>query len=341
MNASQNPSTPNPATSGPAKSTLKLGVVMDPIQGISFKKDSSLAMLLAAAARGYALYYMEMADLYLRDGVARARMRELQVHDDPGHWFTLGPEHDEPMAHLDVILMRKDPPFDMEFVYATYVLERAEDDGALVVNKPRSLRDANEKMFTAWFSQCCPPTLVTRDHARMHAFLAEHRDVIVKPLDGMGGASIFRVNADSPNTNVIFETLTRHGTRFAMCQRYIPEITDGDKRVLVVDGEPLPYMLARVPSKDDFRGNLAAGATAMARPTGHREMSIAATVGPELVRRGLIFVGLDVIGGYLTEINVTSPTCIREIESAYDIDISGRLFDAIERRLVQTEHRTQ
>ncbi|MGI9335425.1 MAG: glutathione synthase [Gammaproteobacteria bacterium] len=312
---------------------LRLGVVMDPIQSINFKKDSTLAMLLAATARGHVLYYMEMSDVYLRDGTTRARMRELQVRNDPGDWFSLGAEHDEPMGHLDVVLMRKDPPFDMEFVYATYLLERAEEDGVLVVNKPRSLRDANEKMFTAWFSQCCPPTLVTRDHARMHAFLAEHRDVIIKPLDGMGGASIFRIGTGLPNTNVIFEMLTRNGTRFAMCQRFVPEIRAGDKRVLVIDGEPLPYVLARVPAKDDLRGNLAAGATAVAQPIGHGEMSIAAEVGPELVRRGLIFVGLDVIGDYLTEINVTSPTCIREIEAAYDVDITGRLFDAVERRI--------
>lgn len=316
-------------------SGLSLGVVMDPIHAINFKKDSTLAMLLAAAGRDYSLSYMEMGDLFMRDGIAQARMRDLVVRNDPKDWFSLAAERVQPLSELDVLLMRKDPPFNMEFVYATYLLERASEDGALVVNEPRSLRDANEKMFTSWFPQVCAPTLVTRDHARMHAFVAEHRDVIVKPLDGMGGASIFRVGVDLPNTNVVFETLTDYGSRFAMCQRYIPEIVDGDKRVLVIEGEPVPQMLARVPAGGDTRGNLAAGAIGEVRPIGEREREIAAEVGPALRERGLIFVGLDVIGGYLTEINVTSPTCIREIEAGSKVNITGQLLDAIEARFAR------
>ena len=223
---------------------VKIGVVMDPIGSINVKKDTTLAMMLAAQRRGWELRYMELGDLFVRDGDARARMRPIEVRDDPHDWYTLGESRTDALASLDVILMRKDPPFDMEFVYATYILERAEAAGVLVVNKPRSLRDANEKMFTAWFPQVCPPTLVTRGHARMEDFLDEHEDVIVKPLDGMGGASIFRVRAGDPNVNVIFETLTRQQTRYAMCQRYVPEIREGDKRVLLIDGEPIDYALS-------------------------------------------------------------------------------------------------
>ncbi|MCP5151399.1 MAG: glutathione synthase [Ectothiorhodospiraceae bacterium] len=314
--------------------TVKLGVVMDPIGSINVKKDSTLAMLLAAQARGHELHYMEMADLYLRDGVAHGRRRRLVVKDDPQSWFTLSAEPvDAPLASLDVILMRKDPPFDTEYIYATYMLERAEEDGALVVNRPRSLRDANEKMFTAWFPQCCAPTLVARDRGRIKAFLEEHGDIVVKPLEGMGGSSVFRVTSGHPNVNVILETLTNHGRRYAMAQRYLPQIVHGDKRVLVVDGEPIPYCLARVPAGDDARGNLAAGAKGVAQPLSERDRWIAEQVGPSLRERGLIFVGLDVIGDHLTEINVTSPTCIREIEAAFPIDIGGALMDAIQRRL--------
>ena len=233
---------------------------MDPVGSIIVKKDTTLAMMLAAQRRGWALRYMELGDLFVRDGTAHARMRPIEVRDDPRDWYTLGEPDTRPLASLDVILMRKDPPFDMEFVYSTYILERAEAAGVLVVNRPRSLRDANEKMFTAWFPQCCPPTLVTREHARMDAFLREHGDIIVKPLDGMGGVSIFRVRTGDPNVNVVFETLTRQQTRYAMCQRYIPEIREGDKRVLLIEGEPVDYALARVPAEGDARGNLAAGA---------------------------------------------------------------------------------
>ena len=312
---------------------VKVGVVMDPIGSIIVKKDTTLAMMLAAQRRGWELRYMELGDLFVRDGAAHARMHPIEVRDDPHDWYTLGETHTGPLASLDVVLMRKDPPFDMEFVYATYILERAEAAGVLVVNRPQSLRDANEKMFTAWFPQCCPPTLVTRAHARMDAFLEEHCDIIVKPLDGMGGTSIFRVRTGDPNVNVVFETLTRHQTRYAMCQRYIPEIRDGDKRVLLIEGEPIDYALARVPAGGDARGNLAAGARGVGMETTARMRAIASEVGPVLREKGLVFVGLDVIGDYLTEINVTSPTCVREIDAAFGVDIAGKLMSAIEAQL--------
>jgi len=312
---------------------VTLGVVMDPIGSISFKKDSTLAMLLAARRRGWRLAYMEMRDLFLRDGRAFAAMRELAVHDDPARWFELGASRTAALSSLDVLLMRKDPPFDMEFVQATYMLERAEEEGLLVVNRPRALRDCNEKMFTAWFPQCCPPTLVTRDHARLREFLDEHGDIVIKPLEGMGGASVFRVQAGGHNVGVILETLTRHQTRFAMAQRYLPEIVHGDTRILMIDGEPLEHGLARVPAKGELRGNLAAGATGAGRPLTERDRWLAAQVGPALRARGLLFVGLDVIGDFLTEINVTSPTCIRELDAHYGLDIGGLLMERIASRL--------
>ena len=312
---------------------VKVGVVMDPIGSIIVKKDTTLAMMLAAQRRGWELRYMELGDLFVHDGAAHARMRPVEVRDDPSDWYSLGETQTRPLASLDVILMRKDPPFDMEFVYSTYILERAEAAGVLVVNKPQSLRDANEKMFTAWFPQCCPPTLVTREHARMGAFLDDHRDIIVKPLDGMGGTSIFRVRSGDPNVNVVFETLTRQQTRYAMCQRYIPEIVEGDKRVLLIEGEPVDYALARVPAGGDTRGNLAAGARGVGMEITDRMRAIAREVGPTLREKGLVFVGLDVIGDYLTEINVTSPTCVREIDAAFGVDLAGRLMDAVETRL--------
>ena len=313
--------------------SIRVGIVMDPVGSIIVKKDTTLAMMLAAQRRGWELQYMELGDLFVRDGSAHARMRSIEVRDDPNDWYTLGEPRTGPLASLDVILMRKDPPFDMEFVYATYILERAEAAGVLVVNRPQSLRDANEKMFTAWFPQCCPPTLVTREHARMNAFLDEHGDIIVKPLDGMGGMSIFRVRAGDPNVNVIFETLTHRQTRFAMSQRYIPAIREGDKRVLLIDGEPIGYALARVPAGGDARGNLAAGAEAVGMKITPRMQEIANEVGPVLREKGLLFVGLDVIGDRLTEINVTSPTCVREIDAAFGVDIAGDLMDAIGARL--------
>ena len=313
--------------------TVKLGIVMDPISAINIKKDSSFAMLLQAQQRGYEIHYMEMADLYLLEGEARASTKLLSVEQNPQQWFSFGTEQDIALGDLDVILMRKDPPFDTEFIYATYILERAEDKGTLIVNKPQSLRDANEKLYTSWFSQFTPKTLVSRDPKRLKAFYQQEQDVILKPLDGMGGASIFRLKPEDPNVSVILETLTAHGSQYAMAQRYIPEIVDGDKRILVVDGEPVPYCLARIPASGETRGNLAAGGRGEARPLSDSDWAIAKAIGPTLKAKGLIFVGLDVIGDKLTEINVTSPTCIREIEAAFPISITGMLFDAIERRL--------
>lgn len=313
--------------------SVRLGIVMDPIATISYKKDSSLAMLLAAQARGWSLHYMEQHDLYSHQGQARARMRSLQVAADPQGWFSLGEERDAALAELDVILMRKDPPFDTEYVYSTYLLEQAERDGVLLVNNPRSLRDCNEKLFATLFPHCMPPTLVSRRADILREFAAEHRDIILKPLDGMGGSSIFRHREGDPNLSVIIETLTDHGRRQVMAQRYIPEIVAGDKRILMIDGEPVPYCLARVPALGETRGNLAAGGRGEARPLSERDRWIAAQVGPALRERGLIFVGLDVIGDYLTEINVTSPTCIREIDAAFDTRIGDRLMDSIESKL--------
>lgn len=313
--------------------SVRLGIVMDPIAGIAFKKDSSLAMLLAAQARGWSLFYMEQQDLYNKQGSARARMRGLKVFNDPAHWFELDAEQDAPLTDLDVILMRKDPPFDNEFVYSTYLLEQAERDGVLIVNRPQSLRDCNEKLFATQFPHCTPPTVVSRRADILREFAEEHRDIILKPLDGMGGSSIFRHRAADPNLSVILETLTAHGTQQAMAQRYIPEIVDGDKRILMIDGEPVPYCLARIPAQGETRGNLAAGGRGEARPLTDRDRWIAEQVGPTLREKGLLFVGLDVIGDYLTEINVTSPTCIREIDSAFDTRIAERLMDAIAQRL--------
>ena len=312
---------------------IKLGIVMDPISDINIKKDSSFAMLLAAQSRGYQLFYIEMRDLAMVNGKAMANMRALTVKSDPQNWFELGETIDTPMSDLDVVLMRKDPPFDTEFIYATYMLERAEEEGVLIVNKPQSLRDANEKLFTAWFSEFTPDTIVTRDETRIRNFYQEKGDIILKPLDGMGGSSIFRVKKNDPNLGVIIETLTDHGQQYAMIQAFIPDITSGDKRILVIDGEPVPYSLARIPQKGETRGNLAAGGRGVAQPLSESDWHIARSIGPELKKRGLIFVGLDVIGDKLTEINVTSPTCIKEIEAAYDVDITGMLMDAIEARI--------
>ena len=313
--------------------TIHIGIVMDPINAIQYKKDSSLAMLLAAQQRGWQLSYMEAQDLYLQDGTAMGSVRPLTVFADPQHWYELGEAQQLPLGQLDAILMRKDPPFDNEFLYATHILEAAERDGALVVNRPASLRDCNEKLFATRFPQCCPPNTVTRRADILRDFISTHGDVILKPLDGMGGSQIFRVHEQDPNISVIIETLTLHGTQQIMAQRYLPEIKDGDKRILMINGEPVPYCLARIPQAGETRGNLAAGGRGEARPLTERDRWIAAQVGPELRRRGLLFVGLDVIGDYLTEINVTSPTCIREIDAAYDTDIGGKLMDCIAQQL--------
>ena len=312
---------------------MKLGVVMDPIGSIHIKKDSTFAMLLEAQARGWAIRYMEQGDLFLRDGEAFARVRALTVRDDPKGWFELGAERTGPLAELDAILMRQDPPFDMEYVYTSYLLERVEAKGVLVVNKPQSLRDANEKLFAAWFPQCAPPTLVTRDIAGIRTFLAQQGEIVVKPLGDMGGRSVFRLRRDDPNTSVVLETMTERGTRFTMAQRYLPEIAQGDKRILLIDGEPVPYALARIPAPGDTRGNLAAGASGVGVPLSARDRSICAEVGPRLRALGLLFVGLDVIGDYLTEVNVTSPTCIRELDRLYGLDIAALLLDVIEQRV--------
>ena len=313
--------------------TIKLGVVMDPINDIHFKKDSTLAMLLEAQSRGFELYYMEQQDLFSTQGISHASMRALNVSDSASHWAQLAPPCDRRLSELDVILMRKDPPFDMNFIYTTYLLEAAEKEGVLIVNKPQSLRDCNEKLFAAEFPQCCPPLLISSDQNRLQGFIAEHQDVICKPLDGMGGSGIFRITQNDPNCSVILETLTEHGTTPIMAQRYIKEITAGDKRILIVDGQPIPYALARIPAKGETRGNLAAGGTGQAIPLSEKDLWICEQVGPTLVQKGLLFVGIDVIGEYLTEINVTSPTCIRELDQAFDINISATLFNAIESRL--------
>lgn len=310
--------------------SLKLGIVMDPIGKIKIHKDTSFAMLLEAQARGYQLFYMELNDLYLRDGRTHARMRSVRVERNELKWFDLGPAEDAPLDSLDVVLMRKDPPFDQEYIYATYLLECAESRGVYVVNKPRSLRDANEKLFTAWFSHCCAPTLVAREASKFREFLHEQGEIVLKPLDGMGGASIFRVAEKDPNLSVILETMTRHNTRFVMAQRYLPEIVHGDKRILVVNGEPVPYALARIPAQGESRGNLAAGGRAEGRPLTARDRWIAEQVGPTLRERGLVFVGLDVIGDYLTEVNVTSPTCVQELDKLFNLNISAQLMDHIE-----------
>lgn len=313
--------------------TARLGVVMDPIAGINPKKDSTLAMLLAAQARHWELWYMETGDLSLRNGRPHGRVRALRVYDDAKRWFSLGEAANASLSDLDVILMRKDPPVDAEYLYATAILELAEGAGAVVVNRPRSLRDCNEKLYAQHFPQCTPPTLVSCDAAALKAFLEEHGDIVLKPLDAMGGASIFRLTVGEVNTNVVIETLTARGTRHAMAQRFIPEVRLGDKRILMIDGEPIPYALARIPQKGEFRGNLAAGGRGMGVPLSEHDLWICGEVGPDLRARGLTFVGLDVIGDYLTEINVTSPTCIRELDALYGLDIAASLLTRIEAML--------
>ncbi|MBL4828350.1 MAG: glutathione synthase [Aliivibrio sp.] len=312
---------------------VKLGIVMDPISSINIKKDSSFAMMMEAQKRGWEIHYIEMADLHLEQGKAIADTKVVKLKEDPTGWYEFTSEQTIALSDLDAVLMRKDPPFDTEYIYATYILERAELEGTLIVNKPQSLRDCNEKLFTAWFPELTPTTIVTRKAEKIKAFREQHGDIILKPLDGMGGASIFRVKAGDPNVSVIIETLTNHGQNYCMAQTFVPDITNGDKRILVVDGEPMPYCLARIPAKGETRGNLAAGGRGVAQAISDTDRMIAETVAPILKEKGLIFVGLDVIGDKLTEINVTSPTCIREIEAAFDISITGKLMDAIERHI--------
>ena len=309
---------------------IRTGVVMDPISGIKSYKDSTFAMLLEAQRRGHELLYMETADLSIKDGVAMGHMRNLSVRDNNDDWFTLGESMHCDLAALDILLMRKDPPFNMDYVYMTYILDLARIEGVSVVNRPQALRDANEKVFITQFPQCCVPALITRSSAEIKDFVVDHGLSVVKPLDGMGGESIFQVRPDDPNLNVILETITDKERELVMVQRYIPEITQGDKRILVVNGEPVPYALARIPGEGDFRGNLAKGGTGKGIALTDRDYWIVSQVAPELKRRGIVFAGLDVIGDWLTEINVTSPTCIRELDSEFGLNIAADLFDALE-----------
>jgi glutathione synthase len=313
---------------------VRLVVVMDPIEAIKPAKDSTLAILLAAQARGWELFYAEQKDLYLRDGVAFGRLAPLKVFDDPKVWYARSDAAPGRLGDYDVILMRKDPPFDTEYIYSTYILDRAQIQGALVCNRPQGLRDMNEKVYTAWFPECCAPTLISRDMHDMSEFLREHGKAVCKPLDGMGGRSIFVLEQGDKNRNVVFETLTDYGTRYAIVQRYLPEIvTAGDCRVILVDGEPVPFALQRMPGAGDHRGNLAAGARAESRPLNDRDRWLCSIIGPKLKAAGMIFVGLDVIGDFVTEINVTSPTGIRELDRKHGVDVGGLLVSAISRTL--------
>ncbi|EQD65195.1 glutathione synthetase [mine drainage metagenome] len=316
--------------SSPASS---LAILMDPITHIKPYKDSSLAMLLEAQRRGWALHYLEQGDLAMRVGEPWARLRPLVVRDDAHDWFGLGDAQWQPLTQMRLILARKDPPLDSEFLYDTQVLQRAADASVLVINPPQALRDCNEKLYALQFPQCCAPTLVARERAALRAFATEHGEIVLKPLDGMGGRGIFRSAAHDPNLNVILETLVGDDARFALAQKFIPAIREGDKRILVIDGEPVPFALARIPQGDEFRGNLAAGGRGVGVPLSARDRWIVSQVAPDLRRRGLLFVGLDVIGDWLTEINITSPTCIRELDIQYGLNIAATLFDAIERKL--------
>ncbi len=311
----------------------KLGIVMDPIESIKPWKDSSLAMLLEAQSRGWQIYYFELDDLFYDNGIAMGRFRLLRVADKDEDWFEFGDNGLCRLQELDVMLMRKDPPFDLEYIYCTYILEQAEEAGVLVVNKPASLRDCNEKLYTRVFPQCCVDTLVSRNPEIIKEFIEQHADVIAKPLDGMGGQSIFRVQSGDLNTNAIIEAVSKHGRSQTMVQRYIPEISQGDKRILLIDGVAVPYALARLPAAGEIRGNIAAGASTRGQPLSDRDRWLCEQIGDDLRQRGLLFVGVDVIGDYITEINITSPTCIRELDRDFGINISADLFACIESRL--------
>ncbi|WP_396588168.1 glutathione synthase [Bermanella sp. R86510] len=316
--------------------SINVGIIMDPIESISYKKDTTLALMDAAQRKGWNLFYMEQHDLSLEQGQAMASIAPIKVFMDPNKWFERGEYEYRPLSDMQVIFMRKDPPFDNEYVYSSYILERAQQQGSLIINNPQALRDCNEKVFATAFPECCPTVLVTRSATQLKAFHKEHGDVIFKPLDGMGGSSIFRLKADDPNVSVIIETLTQFGKQSIMAQNYIPEIKQGDKRILVIDGKPVDYCLARVPASGETRGNLAAGGNGITQPLSDRDRWIAEQVGPTLKEKGLVFVGLDVIGDYLTEINVTSPTCVREITRDSGIDVAMMLMDAVEARLNTT-----
>jgi glutathione synthase len=341
-------------TSGSARpptENVRIAFIMDPLPSLSTKKDSTLAMIRAAQRRGWEIFFLGPGDLVLRQDEPCAFLHPLRLTGkfaeslDPaditdGAFYELGEGVETPLTDLDVIMMRKDPPFDMEYIYATYFLERAENAGVLVVNRPASLRDCNEKFYATAFPDCCPPLVVSRRADVLRAFQAEHRNVVFKRLDGMGGSSVFRIMEGDVNLGVVLETLTVGGTQHIMGQRYLPEIVDGDKRILLVDGEPVPYALARVPMAGESRGNLAAGGTGIGREPTKRDRWIAEQVGPDLKRRGLLFVGIDVIGDYLTEINVTCPTCIRELDAQFSLDIGGMLMDRIAAKLESPSNRT-
>lgn len=317
---------------------IKLGIVMDPLPSINMKKDSSFAMMLAAQKSGCELHTIYQADLYTENNKAKAHSRITLVDNNPEHWFDFSSEQDIDLSSLDVILMRKDPPFDIEYITSTYILELAEQNGTLIVNKPASLRDNNEKMFISQFPQCCTPFLVSRDKKRLRNFVneryqCEQQDVILKPLDGMGGTSIYRVNPQDPNLSVILETVSKNGSRTVMAQQFIPEISHGDKRILLIDGQAIPYALARIPASGETRGNLAAGGTGVGIELTQRDHWICQQLGPVLKQKGILFAGIDVIGDYLTEINITSPTCIRELDQIYSLDIAGDLMSCIQQHL--------
>lgn len=308
-------------------------MIMDPIESINIKKDTSFGFMLEATRRGWQLYYCQQQDLFLSSNSIMSLAQSVKVFNDPLQHYQAQTAEKIPLSRFDCVFMRKDPPFDMNYIYSTYLLELAQQQGTLVVNDPRSLRDCNEKLFTAWFPEYTPKTLVSSNKDQFKRFLSEHKDIIVKPLDGMGGASIFRIKENDPNWSVIIETLTQHGSQLAMAQKFIPEIKQGDKRILIVNGEVIPYTLARIPAKGETRGNLAAGGSGVPMPISESERQLAETIAPELLKRGLYFVGIDVIGHFVTEINVTSPTCMRELEHEYGINIAGKLFDALESQL--------
>lgn len=310
---------------------MKLGIIMDPIEEIDVTCDTTFALMLEAQSRDYEIFYMEPDAVWLQDGLIWGRMSPIEVRDDEDDWFELGEERSQPLVELDAVLMRKDPPFDMDYIYMTYLLEQAESQGLLVVNKPQSLRDANEKFYTAWFPQCCPKTLVTYDMDLIHDFLDEEEQIIVKPLDNKGGGSVFMLESGDVNANVILETVTEQGTKLVMAQRYIEAIEQtGDKRILMIYGEPVPHVLARIPAEDDFRGNMSKDASTRGAELTDRDRWLCDQVGPTLLAKGLNFVGLDIIGDYLTEINVTSPMGVRELEQYFDVNICGEFFDKLE-----------
>lgn len=313
---------------------IRVGVVMDPIEGINVAKDSTFAMLLEMQRRGWGIFCMQQSDIFLQDGQVYAEIHELKVQDRIEDWFTILTTQTLPLHELDVILMRKDPPFNLNYIYTTYLLEQAERQDVLIVNKPQSLRDANEKLFTSWFANCCPPTLVSSNADLHKQFLQQHQEIILKPLDGMGGTQVFHVKQGDYNVNVILEMMTHFGTLPIMAQKFIPEIAAGDKRILMIYGEPVSYALARIPAAGEIRGNIAAGGSVQGRELSERDKWICAQVGPTLLNKGLVFVGLDVIGDYLTEINVTSPTCIRQFDKIYNLNISAQLMDNIETDLL-------